>query len=152
MTVDRKPGPSHSPDGQRALRGGAALVVVALFLGGLLLLIDFEKEGPDFYESARVPLSEATEILSQAYGEEEELADKLRAVHSRLDNAIALFGQAEQLDPEDKRQIETLRMRLRALENDDRLLASDPKNLQRAYHELTEQLSALANKLAKPRS
>jgi len=152
MATDSKPAENNSTNAQRALRGGAALLAVALLVGGLLLLVDFEKERPDFYESARIPLTEASRILSETYSEEKELMQSLQTVHSRLDHAIELFGQAEQLDPEDKRQIETLRVRIQALENSNELLETDPETLQRTYHELTKELNALANRLAKPKS
>jgi len=148
MSTDPKPSTNRTEGGQRALRTGAGLVVVALLLGTLLLLVDFEKELPDFYEPARAPITEAARILSETYAEEKELVQQLHMVHSRLDHAIALLGQAERLDPTDKRQIETLQVRLRALEDPNRMLKTDPKALQSAYHELTEQLNALTDKLA----
>ena len=150
MTTDPKPSTNSNISGRQALRGGAALVAVALLLGGLFLLVDFEKERPDFYESARVPITEAEVILSETYAEEKELLQQLQTVHARLDHAIGLLGQAERLAPADKRQIETLQVRLRALEDSDRTLKTNPKALQRAYHELTGQLNALAEKLAQP--
>jgi predicted nucleic acid-binding Zn-ribbon protein len=147
MTTDYKPGTSRSARGRWALRVGAALPAVVMLLGVLFLLVDLEKEQPDFYQPARAELTEAATILSQTYAEEKELFQQLRPVHTRLDDAIALLGRAERLDPEDKRRIETLQARLRALEDTDRMLSTDPKDLLRAYRELTDQLNDLAMKL-----
>jgi len=152
MTTDPKPSTNRRDGRQRALRGGAAFLAVALLVGGLLLLVDFEEERPDYYEPARVPITEAATILSETYAEEKELVQQLQIVHNRLDHAIGLLGQAEQLDPADKRKIETLQVRLRALGDSDRMLKTDPKALQRAYHELTEQMNFLAKQLAEHKS
>lgn len=152
MVVEPKPGTNRNVHSRQILRGGAALLVVALLLGGMLLLVDFEEERPDFYQPARAPLTDAAMILSETYAEERELVQKLQAVHSRLDNAIALLDRAERLDPEDKRKIETLQVQLRALEDTDRMLSTDPKSLQRTYRDLVKQINALAEKLAQPRS
>lgn len=152
VVIEPKPGTNRNARGQQALRGGATLLVVALLLGGLLLLVDFEQERPDFYQPARAPLTDAAMILSETYAEEKELVQRLQTVRSRLDNAIALLGRAKRLDPEDKRQIETLQVQLRALEDTDRMLSTDPKSLRRAYRDLMDQLNALADKLAQPRS
>ena len=151
MIVDPKPNKDRSADRQRALRSGAAILVVVLFLGGLILLVDFADKRPDFYQPARSPITEAVLILSETYGEEKELLKKLGRVHRQLENAIALLGQAERLAPEDKQQIETLRMRLQALEDIDFAPDTDPRALQRTYQDLTEQLSALAENLAQNR-
>jgi DNA repair exonuclease SbcCD ATPase subunit len=152
MVIEPKPAANRNAHTRQVLRGGAALLVVAILLGGLLLLVDFEEERPDFYQPARAPLTDAAMILSETYAEEKELAQKLQTVHSRLDDAIALLDRAERLDPEDKRQIETLQVQLRALEDTDRLLSTDPKSLQRTYRNLVEQINALADKLVQPRS
>jgi hypothetical protein len=150
MTIDPKPGTNRTNGSKWALRGGATFVVIALLLGGLLVLVDFEEERPDYYEPARIPITEAAAILSETSAEENELVQQLQSVHSRLGHAIDLLGQAERLDPADKRKIETLQVRLRALGDSDRMLKTDPMELQRAYHELTRQLNALAEKLAQP--
>jgi len=152
MAIDSKPGTKRNAGARQALLGGAALLTVALLLGGMLLLVDFEEERPNFYQPARAPLTEATAILSETYAENKELLRHLERVHNRLDHAIALLGRAEGLDPEDKRQIATLQVRLQALEDPDRMLSTDSKDLQRTYRELTEQLNALADKLARPPS
>jgi hypothetical protein len=151
MTTDPEPTSDRNAGSQRALRGGLALFVVALLLAGLLLLVDFEKERPNYYVPARAPITEAATILSETYAEEKELVQLLQTVHNRLDQAISLLGRAERLDAVDKRQIETLRVRLQTLEDADRMRSTDAKDLKRAYQDLTEQLNALAEKLAQPR-
>lgn len=148
MIIDPKPNRDRSVGRQTALRSGAALVVIVLFLGGLILLVDFAEKRPDFYQPARSPLTEAVLILSETYGEEKELLKKLRRVHSHLENAVALLGEAERLAPEDEQQIEALRMRLLALEDIDLAPDTDPEALQRTYQDLTKQLGGLAKKLA----
>ena len=107
MTTDSKPSTGNA-GGRRGLHGGAALLVVALILGVLLLLVDFREERPDYQESARVPLTEAARALEESYDDESLLLENFKTVHERLNSAIALLGQAERLDPEDKRQIEVL--------------------------------------------
>jgi hypothetical protein len=149
MTKEPRLSTNSSGTVQRALRGGTALLVVALLLGGLLLLVDFEEERPDFYAPARVPITEAATILSETYAKEKGLVQQLQSVHGRLDHAIALLGRAERLDPTDKRQIESLQVQLRALEDTDRTLLADPQARKHAYRDLTEQLHALAEKMGR---
>jgi uncharacterized protein HemX len=151
-TTDPKPSTNRSTGGQGALRGGAAFLMVVLLLGGLFLLVDFTQERPDYYQPARAPITEASMILSETYSEAKELVQRLQRLHNRLDNTLALLGQAERLDPADERKIVAMQGRLRALEDTDRMLATDPEALQRAYHDLTEQLNGLARKLAQPLS
>jgi septation ring formation regulator EzrA len=73
--------------------------------------------------------------------------ENFKTVHERLNSAIALLGQAERLDPEDKRQIEVLEGKLRELEDPGKILDKSPKALKQAYDDLTRQLEALAKKL-----
>jgi septal ring factor EnvC (AmiA/AmiB activator) len=146
MTTDPKPSTGNT-DGRRGLRGSATLLVVALLLGVLLLLVDFREEPSNYYESARVPITEAARALEESYDDENLLLQNFKTVHERLNSAIALLGQAERLDPEDKRQIEVLEGKLRGLEDPSKILDKSPKDLKRAYHELTGQLEALARKL-----
>ena len=146
MTTDSKPSTGNA-GGRRGLHGGAALLVVALILGVLLLLVDFREERPDYHESARVPLTEAARALEETYDDESLLLQNFETVHERLNSAIALLGQAERLDPEDKRQIEVLEGKLRGLEDPGKILDKSPKALKQAYDDLTRQLEALAKKL-----
>jgi len=147
VTIGRNPRKSRSTAGRQAVRRGAALVFVALLLGGLFLLTDLEEGRPNFYEPARAPLLDAAMILSESSAAENELGQELQMLHRRLDNAVGLLGQAERLDPQDKRQINTVKARLRALKVAGRMVSTDPTTLQRAYQSLTEQLSTLARKL-----
>jgi septal ring factor EnvC (AmiA/AmiB activator) len=146
MTTESKPSTGNAGR-RRGLRGGAALLVVALLLGVLLLLVDFREERPDYQESARVPLTEAARALEESYEDESLLLENFKTVHERLNSAIALLGQAERLDPEDKRQIEVLEGKLRELEDPGKVLDKSPKALKQAYDDLTRQLEALAKKL-----
>jgi hypothetical protein len=147
MTKDASPTKNRSAVGRRALREQAAPFVLAMLFGCLFLVADFQKERPNFYQPARAPLVDAAMILPEIYGDERELAQKFQTVNNRLNNAIALLGQAERLDPEDKQKIETLQVRLRALDDIETILSTDPKTLQRAYQGLAEQLSTLVDKL-----
>jgi len=148
MKTDPKASTRSRAAGQRAQHSGAVFLVIASLLGVLLLLVDFEKEQLDLHEQTQAPLTEAAMILSETYDKEKVLMEKLRAVHNRLNLAIRLLDQAEQLDPGDKRQIGTLQARLRELDDTDRMRKMEPQALQSAYQDLTEQLNALASKLA----
>jgi len=141
------PGKKGKTAGRRALRGGAALAIVAMLAGSLYLVAGFEQGRPNFYQPARAPLIDTAIILSEIDAEEEELGGKFQTLHSRLDDAIALLDQAERLDPEDKRQIATMQMRLLALEKTERMASTYPATLERTYRRLTEQLNTLARRL-----
>jgi hypothetical protein len=65
VTTDPEPPSDRNASSQRALRGGLTLFVVALPLAGLHLLVDFEKERPDYYAPTRAPITEAATIVSE---------------------------------------------------------------------------------------
>jgi hypothetical protein len=137
----------HRGGAQRALRSSVALVLVAIILGGAYLVFDLNNERPNFYQPARGAITDAAMILSETYNSEKDLIEKYQSVHKQLESAIALLDKAEKLDPDDQRQIETLQIRLRALENGERMLTTQPDELKRTYHELIEQMHTLAHQL-----
>jgi len=151
VSMDRTPSKSRRIVNRQAVRrGGTALVLVALLSGAWFLLTDLEEGRPNFYEPARAPLLDAAMILSDSSAAESDLGQELQMLHRRLDDAIRLLGQAQRLDPQDKRQIDTVQSRLRVLRAAERMAATDPATLQRAYRGLAEQLNTLAKKLEQP--
>jgi hypothetical protein len=153
MASDPESNPNTSDSSRPWLRSGAAFLVIALALGTLFLFLDLYGERPDLFEPARGAISDAAMILSQTYSDEQDLIDRFQTVHRQLEKVIALLDRAKRLDPADRREIETLRVRLQALENPSRMVSDDPERLKHSYHELIEQLNALADRLAaQPRS
>jgi hypothetical protein len=152
MAADSRPRTPPTGPGRAWLRNGTELLIVALLLGAMVVVLDLCGERPDYYQPARGAITDAALILSETYGTEKELLSKFQAVHRHLEDAIALLDRAERLDPADKRRIATLRVRLQALEDPDRMTTEDPEEMHRSYHSLMEQLNALAHKLEHPRT
>jgi hypothetical protein len=124
-------------------------VVVILVVGAFLLLAGLFRDRPNFDAPGRSILSKAELRLAESYNDEKILVDKLHKMHSNLDKVIQLLTQAEQLDQADKQIIETIRKRLQALENPDKLAATNPDSLHQAYKEMMDTLSQLTRKLKK---
>ena len=142
--------PIGADRGQRRLNQIAVLVLAALALSGAYLLYQRQHEAPGARAPAGDALAQAAQRLSETYGEEKDLVQRLGLVRRHLDEAISLVEQAGQLDPEDQRKITTLRVRLRALEDPAKLASTDPDALRHSYDALITQLDALAQKLQGP--
>ena len=134
--------------------GGMRKVIVAIAIvvvvGGGLLGYNAYKNRPNYYEPARGYLSEAAVHLSESFGDEKELLERLQRVHTNLESTIALLEKAEAVDHADQREIETLRVRLKSLEDTQRLLNMDPKELHRSYDALIGEIKALSHRMDKP--
>jgi DNA repair ATPase RecN len=139
----------HTRGSKEGRRFHLSPLVIAMILGGVLLLVGLLIDRPNFYAPGRSVLTKAEMRLAETYSEEKLLVDKLHKMRSNLDNVIELLGQAEQLDPSDKAVIEALRKRLRALENPERLTDTTPEALHQAYKEMMTELSQLTRKLQK---
>jgi hypothetical protein len=141
---------AHAERGQWRLHLVAALILAALALGGAYTLYERRHEPPGSDGPAGSALAQAAQRLSETYGEEKDLVQRIGLVRQHIDEAIDLVEQAGRLDPEDQRQIATLRVRLLALEDPTRLASADPATLRQSYEALIAQLNALAQKLQGP--
>jgi septal ring factor EnvC (AmiA/AmiB activator) len=138
---------SQRNSGQRWLRSVASVVGVVAVAGVIYLGFILHESGPNYYQPARVALVSAQRQLAESYSHEKALIEQLHTVHSELDAAMADLEKAESLDHADKREIETMRVRLQALEDARQLSHTTPEQLQESYQGLTAQLDALINRL-----
>jgi hypothetical protein len=124
-----------------------AFVFLAIAIAGFMYLgsVLHDKE-PNYYQPARKALVIARQQLEQSYTHEATAIKELKITHRELETAIAALNKAR-VDPAYQRNIETLRIRLQALEDIERLEQTSPKQLQKSYHEIADQLSALIEKL-----
>jgi chromosome segregation ATPase len=124
-----------------------AFLVLAIGIAGFMYLgsVLHDRE-PNYYQPARKALVTARQRLEQSYTHEATAIKELKVTHRELETAIAALNKAR-VDPAYQRNIETLRTRLQALEDIERLEQTSPEQLQQSYHEIADQLSALIEKL-----
>jgi chromosome segregation ATPase len=124
-----------------------AFVFLAIGIAGFIYLGSvLHNREPNYYQPARKALVIARQQLEQSYTHEATAIKELKITHRELETAIAALNKAR-VDPAYQRNIETLRMQLQALEDVERLEQTSPKQLQQSYHEITDQLSTLIEKL-----
>lgn len=122
------------------------LLAAALGVGLVWLTIDVAENRPDLYDPTRVALVEAQRKLNDAYFhiiEERALVAKVREAHRDLRAALDLMEKAERLDPADQATIEKLRMTLKLVEDDRKVLAMSNDELRHIYQEMTAQMQTL---------
>ena len=141
---------SRGTGGHSGLRYVVAIVGVVAVAGIIYFGFVRYESGPKYYEPARKAVVAAQTRLAESFKYETALMEQLHMAHSELDAAIAELAKAERLDPRDKREIETLRVRLTALEDAKRLARMSPEQLQESYHNLSAQMDALILKLEQP--
>jgi len=137
---------------RRSLNLSAVIIFAALALSGTYLLYQRHHEPPGAHGPAGDALAKAAQRLSETYGEEQDLVQRLAVVRQHLEDAMSLVEQAGRLDPEDQRKITTLRVRLRALEDPAKLASTAPESLHHSYDALIAELDDLAHKLQGPPS
>lgn len=138
---------SRRNSGHHWLRNLALVVGVIAIAGVIYLGFMLHESGPNYYQPARVALVSAQRQLAESYSHEKALLEQLRIVHNELDAAMGDLQKAEYLDHADQREIESLRLRLKALEDAKQLSHTTPEQLQESYQSLTAQLDALINRL-----
>jgi septal ring factor EnvC (AmiA/AmiB activator) len=131
---------------RRGLRIAAAVALPILLLGAVLLLSDRFRNAPDFYDPVRAALVEADLHLQQSYDYQEDLVAQLHKAHRELEAAIGYLQDAENASPRDKRTIDALQVRLKALEDTEQTEGLYPAELHRTYRGLTEEIEALARR------
>lgn len=125
------------------------LLIVVVVLGAAIvtyLMLNARNSAPDYYVPARTALVTAKERLEVSYGEEANLLTLLQQTHRDLETAVEALDQAS-IDPELRNEVDTLRLRLRALEDVKRLEKTTPEQLKNSYHAIEAQLDALIAKL-----
>lgn len=126
---------------------GTLIAVAVIGLAGLIYLgLKFRQAEPDYYQPTRAALITARERLDASFSGEAELIRQLKSTHKELEAAITALDKAT-VHPEYRRSVETLRMRLRKLEDANYLNQTSPKQLQLAYREIGAQIGALIDKL-----
>lgn len=126
-----------------------ALVVIAIASGAYLM--SRKDETPVSFDMARSALLTAQQRLSESYSHEAALVEQLQTAHQQLNQAIEQLEAAEELDPQDKNEIEDLRLGLKALEDPNRLAHTSVDELKTSYHDLSAKLDALILKLETPK-
>jgi hypothetical protein len=152
MGADPDPRAASGEERRRGFRNSAALIVFALALGAALLTFGLYRGRPQLYEPARGYLTEAALRLSETYSDEKTLARELVRVHHSLERTATLLEKAERVAPEKRRKIAALRIRLRALDDPEKLAAADPEALRRTYDEILVELKTLARELERSSS
>jgi DNA repair ATPase RecN len=112
----------------------------------VLLLSDRFRNAPDFYDPVRAALVEADLHLQQSYDYQEDLVAQLHKAHRELEAAIGYLQDAENASPRDKRTIDALQARLKALEDTEQTEGLSPAELHRTYRGLTEEIEALVRR------
>jgi chromosome segregation ATPase len=129
-----------------------AFLVLAIGIAGFMYLGSvLHNREPNYYQPARKALVNARERLEQSYTHEETAIKELKITHRELETAIAALNKAR-VDPAYQKKIATLRTRLQALEDIERLEQTSPRQLQQSYHQIANQLSVLIEKLERSRN
>ena len=136
----------------RRRRRQAIVVIVSVvgFAGAIYFGSVLRERDPDYYQPARTALITARQRVEASYTHEAVLLEQLQNTHRELEAAIAALNNAR-VDPANQREVAILRSRLRALEDVERLDRTSPEQLQQSYREIEAQLSALIEKLERPK-
>lgn len=127
-------------------RGYTRRVLIAAtvigFVGLIYIGLAIRHTEPDYYRPARSALVAARQHLEMSLGQETALLEQLQESHKNLESAIAALDEAS-VDPNVRDDVAALRVRLRALEDVNRLQNTDPQQLRESYRAISHQLSAL---------
>lgn len=137
---------SRTTTRQLVTRGTLIAVSVIGLVGLIYLGLMFRETEPNYYQPTRAALITARERLDASFSGEAELIKRLKSTHKELEAAITALDQAG-IHPEYRQDIQTLRMRLRRLEDATYLSQTSPKQLQLVYREIGAKISALIDKL-----
>ncbi|WP_078119857.1 hypothetical protein [Thiosocius teredinicola] len=126
----------------------ALIVAVVVISGAILtyLVLEARDERPNYYSPARTALVTAKERLEIAFSEEANLLSYLEETHRDLESAIDALDQARS-DPSMRAEIDSVRRRLSALGDTDRLQRTTPEELKQTYHEINAEIEALIERL-----
>ena len=92
--------------------------------------------GHDLYNPARTALINARQHLSESFSQEQDILEQVQRVHQELDESLTLLARAEQIDPKVKVEVDALRARLAALEDQRSLGRMDEQALRDTYEAL----------------
>lgn len=134
--------PSESVDHRRRryifLGLSVIIIAAAAYFGPAL-----RDREPDYYDPARAALVDAKQRFEESLVHEQALASHLQMAHEQLDSAISRLARVAKLDPAHRAAAESLRARLRAIENPEYPGNTTPEELQQSYRELLTQMDAL---------
>lgn len=128
---------------RRGLRNARAFLLIALVVGVVLLVFEFQDDTRVVDDPALEALLKAQSHLAQSYGPEQDILSQSQVAHRELRAAIGLLAAAEQADPATTEKIEEVRISLEALESERDFEGMTSKELQARYHKLRAELEAL---------
>lgn len=147
MKLDPRPPKRHQHQNVTQKPGFAAgFLVVALFLGGIVLISDLYPERPDYYEPVRSSLVVARLHLKASYERERDLLKQVRSAHRELETAIRFIEQADHTEPADRKELAALRERVGALGNDQKTEQMTADELLQTYQALIEDIDTMIRK------
>jgi septal ring factor EnvC (AmiA/AmiB activator) len=94
------------------------------------VLLDTLSERHDLYNPARTALVNARQYLSESFSQEQDVLEQLKRIHHELDESLRLLARAEEIDPTVKAQVDVLRARLTALEDQRTISGMDKQTLR----------------------
>jgi hypothetical protein len=128
---------------RRGLRSAAGFLVVALGVGAVALVLEFNRDARIFSDPGLHDLLRAQSYLNRSYGPERHLLSESQTARRDLDAAISFLAAAEQADPVASQKLDALRSNLKALETGtvkERMTAAD---LDARYRNLRAQIEGL---------
>jgi len=134
---------SHPPDNERGLRNAGGFLVMAVIVGAVLLLLEFNHELEIVSDPVLQDLVGAQSRLSRSYRAERKLLADSRAVHRELNGAIRQLTAAEQQHPAGNIQIDAVRNRLEALEHAGSAEQMTSEDLDTRYRKLGSQIEGM---------
>jgi len=106
-------------------------------------LLVAQDEEHDLYNPARTALVNARQRLSESFSQEQDILEQVKRVHEELDESLRLLARAEEIDPNVKAQVDALRARLTALEDERTLSGMDEQELRDIYQALLRDFEEL---------
>jgi hypothetical protein len=131
------------------LRNSIVLGLAVLILAVLVFYFgpEVRKQEPDYYAPGRTALVNARMRFSESLAHENELIRQEDLANKELNLAISQLAAAENIDPSDRVLIEEMRQSLVEIEKADHLGENSPRQLQKKYQSLLEQMDALITRL-----
>lgn len=132
----------HPPDNEKGLRNAGGFLMMAVIVGAVLLLLEFNHELEIVSDTVLEDLIGAQSHLYRSYGAEAHLLADSRAAQRELSGALRQLAAAGQGYPAKSKQIEAVSSRLRALEEGsaERMTSAD---LDARYRKLGSQIEGM---------
>ena len=150
MTTDTYPYRVEPKPLGRILRRVFVILLLLTLIPALWLAFLLHDEEPNYYRPARAALVVARHRLNEYYSHESVIIQQLRKAHIELDAAMSMLNKAENLDPSDKKRLDSLSLRLRRLKDVKQAALMSPDQLHDSYRAVAEELDEITHKLELP--